>query len=179
MKPTMKATTLLALILAHCLLTSACARSCERQSGLKPEQAAEARRTVVAWLECEECDEKELEAVVKLGPIIIPSLIAALRQGPSPANREVYRRHLVKTYRDLKSYQKTHPESKVTIQEEEYVKTYLDNYQALYQVHAATALGAIGGANTRKALEEALRSPLRDDVRKVVNDSLEKLKDRK
>jgi len=139
---------------------------------LTPEQAAEARRTIVNWLECEECTEGELEAVVRLGELAVPSLSASLLGGPSQASLEILRRHLVTTYQDLKEYEKTHPEAKVPTSEDEYVKIYLDNYVALYQIRAAKALAAIGGSEAKKALKESQQLPLRDDVKAVVVDSL-------
>lgn len=58
----------------------------------------------------------------------------------------------------------------------DHVKTYMDNYVALYQVRAATALGTIGGPEAKSALEEASLKPLREDVNKAVKASLEKMK---
>src|SRR5947209_11444713 len=53
-----------------------------------PTAAEDARRVIVAWLECEECGDGELAAVVKLGEAAVPSLVAPLRDGPAPARRE-------------------------------------------------------------------------------------------
>lgn len=137
-----------------------------------PEQAAQARRTIVAWLECEECSEKELENVRRLGQAAVPTLVAALERGPSPGNLELLQRHLTKNYRELKEYERTHPEAKVTGTEKEYVTTYTDNYLAQYQSRAAIALGEIGGAEARRALENAQKRKLRDDVAQVVATAL-------
>jgi len=135
---------------------------------LTPEEAAQARRTISAWFECEECEEGQLEAVVKLGPVVTPSLAATLRQGPSPAKLEELRRHLIANYRILKDYQKTHPETEVPMNQQEYVETYLGNYIALYRSRAAIALGRIGGDEAKNALDQAMKAPLREDVRRVV-----------
>jgi hypothetical protein len=145
-------------------------------SRLTSDQKAEARRTIIAWLECEECTEGQLEAVVKLGAAAVPSLAASLREGPSQASREVYRRNLAATYRELKDYERTHPEAHVTMSEEEYVRTYMENYVALHQTRSATALGAIGGPEARRALEEASRAQFRDDVMHAVQTSLGKMR---
>lgn len=131
-------------------------------AGEKPatsEQTAEVRRIIVTWLECEECTAGELEAVVKLGTVAVPALAEVLHGGPSQASRELLRRHLITTYRELKKYETTHPEAKVAMSEEEYVKTYSDSHIALYQVRAAMALGAIGGPDAKRALGEALETP--------------------
>jgi hypothetical protein len=60
--------------------------------------------------------------------------------------------------------------------EEKFVKTYMDNHVALHRARAAIALGAIGGAEARRALEEASLMPLRRDVQAAVKASLEKIK---
>jgi hypothetical protein len=145
---------------------------------VSPEQAGQARRTIVQWLECQECGEKELEAVRRLGQTAVPTLTAALQRGPSPGNLELLRRHLTESYRQLKQYERTHPEAKVMGSEKEYVATYTGNYIAQYQTRAATALGAIGGPEAEKALEEAQKSKLRDDVALVVSTALKQARGR-
>src|SRR5437016_4314556 len=139
-----------------------------RSAAMKPEQATAARETIVAWLECDECTSGELDGVVKLGTVAIPTLTSTLRQGPSEAKREQLRRHLSSTYQDVKQYAARHPTAKVVGSEAEYAQPYMDNLVALYQIRSATALGAIGGADARAALEEAARAALRDDVRAAV-----------
>ena len=141
---------------------------------LSPEQAADARRQIVAWLECEECESGELEAVVKLGETAVPTLAATLREGPSPATREKVRLHLVDTYANLRKQARA--ESKVDMSEDAYVKMYMDNYDALYRVRSAQALAAIGGAGAQRALEAAKGYTLREDAREAVNQSLQKIR---
>ena len=142
---------------------------------LSPEEATSARRHIVSWLECEECENGELQAVVKLGQTAVPTLAATLREGPSPAARETLRLHLVDTYAKLKE-QSSRPESKVDMSEAEYVKTYTDNYDALYRVRSAQALAAIGGPEALRALDAAKNYELREDAREVVNQALEKIR---
>lgn len=181
----MKRIALLIALLALCIAAWGCPRGGTgpnanqgniNQPKLSPEQATQARRTIVTYLECEECEEGELEAVVKLGQSAVPTLTATLREGPGPANRELVRRQLQDTYKKLKEYERTHPNSKVSQSEEEYVKTYSENYVALYQSRAATALGAIGGPDARKALEEASQASVRDDVKAAIKAALDKTK---
>ena len=170
----MKSYALLTMLLALCLSAPECKKGGERP--LTPEQAATMRRAIITYLECEECEDGELEAVVKYGPAAVPTLAATLHEGPSQANLEQLRRHLTARYRDLKAYEQTHPEVKVPGNEEQYVKTYMDNYVALNQARAATALAAIGGSKARRALEKSSLTSLRDDVKAVVKSSLEKIK---
>ena len=141
---------------------------------LTPQAAAEARRTIVAWLECEECTDGELAAVKKLGSIAVPTLAATLREGPPPANLETLRRHLAKTYQKLKEYERTHPESKVS-DEATYVRQNVDAYVSLYKSRAATGLGAIGGSDAKRALQDAAAAPHDDVVKSAINEALGKL----
>jgi hypothetical protein len=142
---------------------------------LSPEQAAAARRIIATWLECEECESGELEAVVKLGNVAVPTLAATLRGGPSAASREKLRRHLVTTYGQLRKEGETHREMRIEQSEQAYVQTYMENYVALYQVRSAQALAAIGGDEARRALETAGGASLRKDVADAVNESLGKV----
>ncbi|WP_410969664.1 hypothetical protein, partial [Salmonella sp. SAL4450] len=74
----------------------------------------------------------------------------------------------------MKEYESQHPEAKVPMTHDEYVKTYLDNFIALYQVRSATGLGDIGGPEASRLLDEARRQPLREDVRAVVDQQAER-----
>ena len=169
----MKSFALLTILLTLCFATPECRPT---QPGLPPEQAAQARRTIVTYLECEECEVDQVEAVIKLGQVAVPTLVATLRDGPPRTNLEVYRRHLTARYRELKEYEKTHPQVKVPGSEGEYVESYIDNYVAMYRVRAATALGSIGGAEAKQALEEASRMNFRKNVSEAVKASLDKIK---
>jgi hypothetical protein len=170
----MKNYVLLTTLLALCFAAPECRK---HDAGTpSPEQAAQARRAIVNYLECEECEEGELEAVAKLGQVAVPTLAATLREGPSQANLELLRRQLTASYRELKEYERTHPKAKVPGSEEQFIKTFMDNYVALNQERAAAALGAIGGPEARRALEEASRAPLRDNVLATVKASLEKMR---
>lgn len=135
-------------------------------------------RTVEAWLECEECSEGQRAAVARLGAAALPMLGEYLRSGPAVDKREMRRRQLEAAYRSMKEYETTHPNAKVAMTQDEYVKTYLDNYVALYQSRAATALADIGGAEARKRLEDALQAELREDVKALVRGHLEQMKKR-
>jgi hypothetical protein len=141
-----------------------------------PERALELRHAVTAWLECEECTEGQLEAVLKQGELAVPARGAALERGPSPASLERLQMHLEKNYRDLLVYAETHDEVKVDLKLEEYVKLYLENYRASHAARAAEALGRIGGEAAKARLEAASRLRLRSDVQAVVQESVRKLR---
>lgn len=127
---------------------------------------------VTSWLECEECTDGELRHVVSLGDQAVPALAAALHHGPSEESRAQLRKHRLATYAQLKDY------GPVPLTEEVYVRKYTENAVALYQVRAAVALGAIGGPEARRALEEALGRGDRDDVQQAIRAALAEIRKR-
>jgi HEAT repeat protein len=136
---------------------------------LTPAEVVEVRQAVVAWLECEECEEGQLEAVKKLGSNAVPTLGATLERGPSASSRERVRRHLEVSYGKIAEYVKKNPEEKLEVSQEEYVKIYLENYAANYRVRSAQALAAIGGDEARKRLATAAASESsREDVQAAI-----------
>jgi len=138
---------------------------------IPPEQSLAIRQAVVAWLECEECTDGELDAVAKYGELAVPTLGAALERGPSPASLEKYRLHLESTYQKLVEYSRTHDEIKLEQSEDEYVKMYLENYRANYTVRSAEALRKLGGREAVRFLEAASKRKIRDDVDAIVQDA--------
>ena len=81
----MKNLALLTTLLTLCFLAPKCQHS--GTSPVPPEQAVQARRTIVNYLECEECRSGEAEAVVKLGQLAVPTLAATLLEGPPRLSR--------------------------------------------------------------------------------------------
>lgn len=138
------------------------------------------QEVMTQWLECEECEAGELEAlkdaVTKERTIALPILLAALREGPPAENREQEEKALQQRYDELVSYSESHPEAKPPVGKEEFVRLYLSNYEASYRIRAAQALAEIGGPEARQAIEEALkRGDPRNDVMRVLQESLKKL----
>jgi hypothetical protein len=140
---------------------------------LGPEQAAAARRTLAAWLDCEECTDGELEAVLALGPLVTPTLAATLLEGPSPAARELERRELLARHAELVERGRRPPGRPFDAPAREWVDAQLETTVARYQVRSAQALERVGGAEAERALAEALRLPLRPDVEPVVRAAYE------
>jgi hypothetical protein len=126
-------------------------------------------------MECEECREGQRAAVTRLGAAAVPVLGQYLR-GPTPERRAEVRRSLLAAYLKMKEYESDHSNAKVPMTQEEYVKTYLDNFIALYQVRSATGLGDIGGPEAARLLDEARRQPLREDAKAVVDQQAERVK---
>ena len=149
--------------------------SSQQPTKTSPRQAEEIRIAIIDYMECEECTEGQLKKLVNYGSKVVPSLERILKEGPSDAKKETLLTHLQKSYRDLVAYQQTHPENKVTMKEDEYIKTYMDNYVALYQSRAIVALTTIGGPTAKKALQSASDIQLRADVKTVLDENLKKL----
>ena len=142
-----------------------------------PAQSVQARNAILHWMECGECHRGELEAVVRLRSIVVPSLIACLMDGPSQANKEIMRRHLVESYSRLKQYAIANPGHAVTRSEAAYVEHYQAKYVARYQIRAAKALAKIGGTEAKRAIENVLRAPLQKGVAHAIQDSLKHFKE--
>ena len=133
-----------------------------------PEVSNTMRLAVVDWLECEECEEGQLELVVEYGEQVTPMLIGSLRDGAAPASRELYRRELAQRHDELVAYSRTHPESAPTLDKDEFVEHYLARHDALVRTRAAEALGQIGGPAAAAA-----KSGQPDDVVEVIQRALD------
>ena len=134
-----------------------------------------AAQALADWLECEYCEHDELAAVTHHGQAVVPGLIAALDQGPSPATRDDLGRALAERYEQLVEQSKKKPHAPIAVTKEKFVELYLGNFDAQYRVRAAQALAAIGGDRARAALEAAASQAQREDVRAAARESLRKL----
>lgn len=139
-----------------------------------PPRVEAARQALVEWFECEECEEKQLETLLRFRAIIVPSLRAALTEGMGPASEELLRRDLARHYDELLRYAETHPNAKPGSSREEFVEMNVSNYQARYRVRAAQALAAIGGAEAVRALEEGAKRTERRDVAREIETALKR-----
>ena len=183
------------LLIAVALITTACGRAdpptqapSSTTADRPAQQTATAGTPLLAWLECEECEAGELDAVVRLGEAAVPDLGTTLEKGPPPASQEGLRRHLIDSYAEMRKYKQRYckaPEPsaddcKLAVSQKEYETMYLDNYDAQYKIRSARALGAIGGPEARKFLEEAVRrSEAREDVRDAIAAALKQTTERR
>lgn len=136
------------------------------------EQSAQAVRALAIWLESGDFEPELLAPLEKYGELVVPSLIAALEHGPSPATRELVRRTLEKEYGALT---RAGPDRRVRAKSD-FIQHYMANFDALYRARAAQALSAIGGPAARKALEASVGKDERDDLRAALRQALEKIK---
>lgn len=137
---------------------------------------SDAVTALITWFECDDCGQGGLKAVTRYGEAIVPSLVATLNAGPSPARRERLRRSRDAGYDELASQAGSKLSMKLASSKEEYVARYLANLDARYRIRAAQALAAIGGTNARRALETALGKAERDDVRTAIQQSLNEIR---
>jgi hypothetical protein len=127
---------------------------------------------VLAWIECEDECGPQLQAVVRLGPEATPLLIRTVTAGAPPERLQAMQEHLARTYEELTAYGRVHPEAALSMEQSDYVGLYLDNYDALYRIRSAQALTAIGDPQALGAIQEALRSAEREDVREALQQAL-------
>ena len=161
------------------LLTPLPTTSCRQQETPRQMTAAESAQALQAmttWFECEECQDGELAAVTKYGDAVVPSLIAVLNDGLSPASRERIRLDLEARYDQLAARAQQRPNAKLASTKDQFAALYLGNFDAQYRVRAAQALAQINGARARSALEGALGKPHRADVDSVVRGLLRTMK---
>jgi hypothetical protein len=133
-----------------------------------PEQATEARRVLVAWFECEECWDGELEAVLALGKRAVPQLAATLDGGLSPATRAALEDQLG-AYYDEAEKRDAGPRG---WPRDAYVAHHVVARDAAWRSRAAEALGRIGGPHAEHALREAAARPQLPNVEQSIRDAL-------
>jgi hypothetical protein len=148
----------------HVVAAVLLALGCE--AGADPQRGADAQRRIQDWLLCEECTDGELEGVVALGAGAVPSLVATLRGGLSPASRASFQQQLVETWDGG-------PGSDARLSRDQFVEHHVGNRDALLRVRAARALGRIGTPEARAALREALVVRHRPSVEESIRDALE------
>jgi hypothetical protein len=141
--------------------------------GLNPSEATKARMVIVKWLECDDCTDGEIDAVLKLGKVAVPSFIAILRDGPSPVKLEAYRSKLVENYKTTSAYLASSSSPKpmpMTI--EEYLDNYIRNYIVRFKTRAIVALRELGGIDARNAVQSAVTGKHPDSVKEAAKRAL-------
>jgi len=138
---------------------------------LAPEDATEARRAIVAWLECEECWGGELGAVAALGDDAVPLLAATLDAGLSPASRAKLEAQLGAYYDQAEK----RGAAALRWSRKDFVAHHLATRDAGYRSRAAEALGRIGGRDAESALRDALAKPQRPSVEQSIREALARL----
>jgi len=129
------------------------------------------QQTLRRWLLCDDCVGGELDAVAAIGARAAPTLVVALLRGPLPDRRENVRRQVAASYARLVRFASP---ATVGVSESVYVRRFVDNYVAMYQMRTVIALKRIGTARARRGLRQALTLPtrFRADALHVIGDAL-------
>ena len=150
------------------LLLMACPSTQKKEpvsSTMTVEETEVARQALVEWLECEECEEGQLAAVVKYGERVVPvaARVAARRRGAGGAEElsaAISSRATTSSFATPRPI----PKAKVASSKEEFVAMYIGNLHAQYKTRSAQALAQIGGPAANRALQEGLQRADRVDV---------------
>jgi len=124
--------------------------------GIRPARAQSDE--VLAWLECEECTEGQLDTLLDLAQQkrtkVVRELTSALMKGPSPSNRAALLEGLGRRYHRLWAFAVDYPDLRFPPDSLGYVRDYSTAYIALFQSRAAYGLARIGGSrhSTRTGL---------------------------
>jgi hypothetical protein len=142
---------LTALLLLACLgLAGTAACAAEDRKPLPPERAAAVREALQAWFECVECNQGELDQVIRYRGDAEDALIHTLQQGPSRAKRAEIEARLGAQFDANVAANNWKPEEKG-----QYVETYRSKAELAYRLRAIKALARIGTDGARRALAEA------------------------
>ncbi len=154
----------------------------ERRPLPTPTQVLEDSEVVERYLNCEDCLDGELEAVLELGEKASPILLEFLASGPSPETLRSTEKGLNETYAQMAEYAKIQEDRTLRPRQsqDEFVRTFLDNLNAQYQTRSVRAIVLIGDEaaieKTRVLLEEQLARTERDDLRSMLLLALGELK---
>lgn len=171
-----------ALFLAACQVQgTAGAAAIEGENAVAVQELGEIE-IIERWLECDDCLDGELEAVVQLGDDVLPILLEYLDVGPREETLKLLDASLQQSYAELSEYaEKKKDRTLIPRQsQEEYVTFFKDNIFSQYQTRSAIAIQQIDNKDAiekaRELLEEALAITERDDLRAKLILSLEQLK---
>lgn len=126
------------------------------------------------YLNCEDCLDGELDAVVELGEKASPLLFESLVSGPSPDTLRSVESGLRESYNQMVEYAKIQNDR--TLQprqsQDEFVRTFLENLVIQYQTRSVRAIALIGDEETveksRGLLEIQLARTEREDLRAML-----------
>jgi hypothetical protein len=139
-------------------------------------ETVKATQALIRWLECDSCGDANLKAVTRYGQAVVPSLIATLNAGLSPASRKSLHDAFASRYDALDEQARKDPKFKMKSTKEEFIARYVEETDARNRIRAAEALGTIGGSTARTALKTALIKSERADVRKAIQNALQEIR---
>jgi hypothetical protein len=107
-------------------------------------------------MECTECSDGELTALVALGDSAVTMLTQLILNGPPVARVNTLRRHVESRYNKVVDFSRDSEDSAWVPDRDTYVEVPIANYVATYRSRSAYALGRIRGSAARRALDSAL-----------------------
>ncbi len=157
------------VILVPMILAAACTRAPAQQAAAPV--SAPAPSVVTAWLDCVECTQEQLNAVVAAGNSVVPELSALLLNGPPQATLDRERAFLQSRYQKIADYARQHPGGlRRRCRRTSTVQQYLQVYVLRTRTRSARALGAIATADAKDALKKAQQLPnLPDELKYEIN----------
>ncbi|HXD74088.1 MAG TPA: hypothetical protein VN628_10145 [Vicinamibacterales bacterium] len=142
-------------------------------SSAQPLPPADVQRILVTYLECEECQSGELQAVVRLGDTAVAPLAQFLREGPPQSTLDPLRQHVIAQYQQDVEYRNLHSLAAPTMSADQTVALYAGNFSRMYRLRAVRALGAINSANAKAALMQAQAYNVGPDIKAAIAKALQ------
>lgn len=152
------------LSIASLLLLSSFTRAAEK--AVPPERAAAAREALSAWFACVECNNGELDRLLRYGREVEKALVHVLRSGPSPAKEAEIEIEL-RAQASANGWS-GHKQS-------EYVTRSLANAQEAYSLRAITPLVRLGTDDATAAVSEAAEKGKTDNIRSAAKKALKSM----
>ena len=151
------------LLRALALAAASAAATCS-QCRLAPTEDA----VVDRWLECEECSDGELQAVLALGShkrwATVSRLATDLLHGPDAPRAAHFEHRLFQAHASDSLYAAVHMVLRPVPSWIAYRQEFADNFEATDRIRAAIAVAKVGGWYARWQLRRAAALPLRADV---------------
>ena len=145
-------------------------------TALATEESEDARLAITNWIRCIECADGELDRLIRFGQVIVPHLSTMLAGGPAQSAREHVQQLNSIIYERLKKYAERYPHSRLSIDKEVFLSTYLDNFVFHYRSRAAHALAAIGGERAEQVLAESLETAVHPRLKAQLQSLLEQVR---
>lgn len=140
---------------------------CSPTNGDERRDPTAAQAALLAWLECMECTDGELEKLVPHTALVGPALSDILLHGPSPSQKARIEDQLRADWKSLS------PKARV-YSEKEYVEVFSQNTEVQYQIKAIQAFARFAKPQYDEALLDASKNPrLRPEVMQALRAALE------
>lgn len=133
---------------------------------------------VERYLNCEDCLEGELKAVLALGDEAAPILLEFLVTGPSAETLRSMEAGLIETYEQMTAYARTQNDRTLMPRQsqEVFVSMFLDNLTAQYQTRTIRAVILLDESESLEKVLSALEGEFgrkeREDLRNLIIDAL-------